>query len=89
MYAFRSTGRYLMEDLFQMLDGAADGAFVINENQQLVYWNQAAQEILGHSPPDVIQKNCYEILRGQSDDGHPKLPQTASRCPRAAWAGCL
>ena len=60
-----------MEDLFQMLDGAADGAFVINENQQLVYWNQAAQDILGHSPPDVIQKNCYEILRGQSDDGHP------------------
>lgn len=60
-----------MEDLFQMLDGAADGAFVINENQQLVYWNQAAQEILGHSPPEVIQKNCYEILRGQSDDGHP------------------
>ena len=60
-----------MEELFQMLAGAADGAFVINENQQLVYWNQAAQEILGYTSPDVIQQNCYDILRGQSDDGHP------------------
>ncbi len=60
-----------MEDLFQMLDSAADGAFVINENQQLVYWNQAAHKILGYSTSEVIQQNCYDILRGQSDDGHP------------------
>jgi PAS domain S-box-containing protein len=60
-----------MDGLFQMLASAADGAFVINENQQLVYWNQAAQEILGYSPTEVIQQNCFDILQGQSDDGHP------------------
>ncbi|MEJ2559256.1 MAG: PAS domain-containing protein [Anaerolineae bacterium] len=33
-----------MDSLFQILDNAADGAFVIDEDQHIVYWNQAAQD---------------------------------------------
>jgi PAS domain S-box-containing protein len=35
-----------MESLFQALANAADGAFVIDDNQRIIYWNRAAQEIL-------------------------------------------
>jgi PAS domain S-box-containing protein len=56
-----------MESLFQVLVNAADGAFVIDEDQHIVYWNQAAQEILGYTPDEVIGRNCYEILRGYDD----------------------
>jgi PAS domain S-box-containing protein len=56
-----------MDSLFQILDNAADGAFVIDEDQHIVYWNQAAQDILGYAPEDVIGRSCYEILRGRDD----------------------
>jgi PAS domain S-box-containing protein len=56
-----------MDSLFQILANAADGAFVIDEDQHIVYWNQAAQEILGYAPDDVIGRSCYEIIRGRDE----------------------
>ena len=58
-----------MESLFQALASAADGAFVIDENQHIIYWNQAAQEILGYAPEDVLGQSCYEVLGGCDDRG--------------------
>jgi PAS domain S-box-containing protein len=59
-----------MDSLFQTLDGAADGAFAIDEDQCIVYWNQAAQQILGYTPEEVIGRPCHEILGGRDDRGH-------------------
>lgn len=58
-----------MESLFQALDGAADGAFVIDEDQRIIYWNQAAQEILGHTSEEVVGRACHEILGGRDEEG--------------------
>ena len=58
-----------MESLFQALDNAADGALVIDENQRVVYWNRAAQEILGYKSNEVVGRACYEILEGRGDNG--------------------
>lgn len=58
-----------MENLFQMLANAADGAFVVNKNQYIIYWNQSAQRILGYAPNKVVGRPCYEILRGCNDKG--------------------
>jgi PAS domain S-box-containing protein len=58
-----------MNNLFEILDNAADGAFVIDEEQGIVYWNQAAQEILGYAPEDVLGQSCYEVLGGCDDRG--------------------
>lgn len=58
-----------MDNLFQILAGAADGAFVVNEDQRIVYWNEAAQGMLGYAAHEVMGRNCYEILRGCDDAG--------------------
>ena len=58
-----------MESLFQALANAADGAFVIDENQHIVYWNQAAQEVLGYTSEEVVGRACYEVLAGLGDKG--------------------
>ena len=58
-----------MNHLFQALTNTADGAFVVDENQDIVYWNQAAQEILGYTSDEVVGQPCYELLRGCSDKG--------------------
>ena len=58
-----------MNHLFQALTSAADGAFVVNDEQYIVYWNQSAQEILGHMSAEVIGQPCYELLAGCDDQG--------------------
>lgn len=57
-----------MDALFQLLDSAADGAFAIDENHCIIYWNRAAQALLGFSAEEVIGRPCHEIIRGRDDD---------------------
>lgn len=56
-----------MDDLFGLFDNTADGAFIINKEQQIIYWNQSAQEMLGYTPEEVIGQPCYKILGGCDD----------------------
>ena len=56
-----------MDRLFEVLANAADGAFVIDEDQRIVYWNQAAQEMLGYTPDEVLGQPCYEVLEGRDE----------------------
>ena len=42
---------------------------MVDEDQRIIYWNQAAQEILGYEPDEVMGRNCYEILSGCDDEG--------------------
>jgi PAS domain S-box-containing protein len=58
-----------MESLFQALANAADGAFVIDENQRIIYWNRSAEEVLGYTSEEVVGRACYDILEGQGDKG--------------------
>jgi PAS domain S-box-containing protein len=60
----------LMDSLFQVLDSAADGAYAIDEDQHIVYWNKAAEEILGYTSEEVVGRACFEILGGLDDHGH-------------------
>ena len=58
-----------MDTLFQALANSADGAFVIDEDQRVIYWNQAAQDLLGYTSDEVVGRFCYEILGGRGDRG--------------------
>jgi PAS domain S-box-containing protein len=58
-----------MDSLFEALANSADGAFVIDEDQRVVYWNQAAQDLLGYTSDEVVGRSCYEILSGRGDRG--------------------
>lgn len=56
-----------MEAVVTALDRAAEGAFLIDSNQRIIYWNRAAQEMLGYAPADVLGRSCYDIVRGRDD----------------------
>ena len=57
-----------MNRLFQALS-KTDGALVIDQKQRIIYWNQAAEEILGYSLQEVSGKPCQKILTGRDDRG--------------------
>ncbi len=61
---------YLMDNsLFKVFNNTADGVFIIDEDQRIIYWNQAAQDILGYTSNEVIGQPCHKILRGCDDQG--------------------
>ena len=56
-----------MSRLFEALKNFADGAFVINEDLRIVYWNKAAEAILGFDREDVAGQFCYQLLNGSDE----------------------
>ena len=58
-----------MNNLFQAFARVTDGALIINPNRRIIYWNQAAEEILGYRQTEVVGRPCCEILEGRDDQG--------------------
>jgi PAS domain S-box-containing protein len=58
-----------MERLFHSLSRTGDGAFVIDRDHRIIFWNQAAEEILDYPAEEAIGRQCYEILGGRDEQG--------------------
>jgi PAS domain S-box-containing protein len=56
--------------LFEALKNSADGAFVIDEDLRILYWNKAAEGILGFDSDGVAGQLCYQLLHGYDDGRH-------------------
>ncbi len=59
-----------MDAIIAALERAAEGAFLIDRNQRIIYWNQAAQEMLGYAPAEVLGRSCYDVIQGRDDHDH-------------------
>ncbi len=59
-----------MDAITSALERSADGAFLIDHNQRITYWNPAAQALLGYAPAEVLGRSCYDIVRGRDDHDH-------------------
>jgi len=59
-----------MSRLFDALDNSADGAFVVDEDLRIVYFNKAAEAMLGFDNEEVVGQFCYRVMRGHADGGH-------------------
>ncbi len=58
-----------MKRLFHSLSKTNDGAFVIDGRHRIVFWNKAAERILGFTTEEVVGRSCYEILGGRDEQG--------------------
>lgn len=59
----------MKEKLCRALAATADGAFITDEDQRIVFWNQAAERTLGITFDEVIRQPCHEILDGRDGQG--------------------
>jgi len=75
-----------VDDLIQSLLNAADGVFIVDGEQRIVYWNAAAQQLLGYSRAEAIGRDCWDLLECCGSDS---AVQTAHnrRAVAAALAG--
>ena len=51
------------DERFQKISSSAnDGIILINDQDNITFWNQAAEKIFGYSEKEVINKNLYNFL---------------------------
>jgi PAS domain S-box-containing protein len=72
------------EFLRELLDRAADGAYIVDQDQRIAAWNKSAEKILGFKAQEIVGMNCFAVLGGHTDGGcvvcrRGCLPYTAGR----------
>jgi PAS domain S-box-containing protein len=73
----------MKDKLIRALAAAADGAFITDQDQRIVFWNQAAERALDFTFDEVIRQPCYEILQGRNDQSRLLCRE---HCPVAVTA---
>jgi PAS domain S-box-containing protein len=58
------------KDLLSAFATTEDGVFAVDDDERIVFWNGAAERILGYKPKDVIGKRCYDVVAGGEAFGH-------------------
>jgi PAS domain S-box-containing protein len=67
-----------MDDLLAVLSRTADGVYAVDREQRIVFWNSAAEHMLGHTAAEVIGRACHEIFAGEP---RPGCLACESHCP--------
>jgi PAS domain S-box-containing protein len=52
-------------DVYKLLEGTADAAFVVTVEGEICFWNTAAERLFGYRAEDVLNKTCYGVLQGK------------------------
>jgi PAS domain S-box-containing protein len=56
--------------LDRTLAHAGAGAFVIDADERIILWNQAAEEVMGYTPRELIGRRCRDVFGEQNGDGN-------------------
>ena len=60
-----------MQSYLHLFANTGDSALAVDENQRIVYWNSAAEEVLGYTAEEAIGQHCWELLNGRTQEGRP------------------
>ena len=71
--------RVTLDGIYQLLATAQFGAYAVSLDQTIVYWNPAAERILGFSRDEVVGRRCYDVVTGLAPGGF--TPECLLGCP--------
>jgi PAS domain S-box-containing protein len=58
-----------MDEVLAVLAQTADGVYAVDQAQRIVFWNAAAERILGYRADEVMGRWCHEIFDGEPRPG--------------------
>ena len=61
--------RFQESGLQQALSEAGDGALVVGPERRVLFWNRAAERLLGYTPAEAVGRHACEILEGRHVEG--------------------
>ena len=77
------------DGIFALLATEDFGAYAMSLDQEIVFWNRGAEQILGYPADQVLGRHCYEVVTGVAPGG--LTPACLKGCPsiRALQAGTV
>ena len=74
---------------FELLNQAPYGAYAVDLSQRILFWNRAAERILGHRADRVVGQPCHQVIQSQAVRG--QTPVCMVDCPsvRCAKTGAV
>lgn len=76
-----------MKQLTATLERTADGAMVLDQDGRIVFWNRAAERLLGFRAKEVVSRFCRDVLRGETLSGRPLCSPSCPIAARVAQGG--
>jgi PAS domain S-box-containing protein len=67
----------------QWFANTGSGVWAVDASQRIVFWNQAAEELLGFTADQALGRLCYQLLAGQDTQGQPFCQAECHRIQRA------
>lgn len=58
------------EDALDLIAGSDTAAYAMDRNEKIIYWNAAAERLLGWTADEVIGKACFSVLAGRDPFGN-------------------
>jgi PAS domain S-box-containing protein len=58
-----------MDKVLAVLAQTADGVYALDQRQRIVFWNTAAERLLGYRAEEVIGRPCHEVFDGEPRPG--------------------
>lgn len=55
--------------LHKALSDAGDGALAVGPDRRILFWNRAAERLLGYAPGDAVGRHACEVLEGHQLGG--------------------
>ena len=55
-----------MTDILETLSKSQDGVYAVDLDQRIVFWNQSAERILGHTADEMLGTLCYSAFGGSA-----------------------
>ncbi|HVA62255.1 MAG TPA: PAS and helix-turn-helix domain-containing protein [Terriglobales bacterium] len=51
-------------ELYELLEGASDAAFVVASDGRILAWNATAEALFGYTTVEAMRRSCHELLQG-------------------------
>ena len=58
------------KDALDLIAGTDTAAFAMDRHEKIIYWNAAAEKLLGWSADEVLGKACFSVLAGRDPFGN-------------------
>ena len=72
-----------MDEMLTVLSHTADGVYAVDWGQRIVFWNTAAERLLGYRAEEVIGRPCHALFDGEP---RPGCLACSAQCPVVAAA---
>lgn len=64
-------GMMLNREFLSLLDNLFEGAYIVDMNRKILYWNEGAKKITGYNRNEVVNFHCFNnILRHVDEEGN-------------------